>query len=154
MTCRGRQAHCSDYEMYANSKVKLFMLTAELQRRLHAAGSTTDVFSVHPGEVTRLRLQSPPTMHEAMLEHQPLCSFQICSWGFIYGILAPAGLRCMMCCLRSMIQIVQLLGEPSTFWRNTCMDSVTDCCSRLQTVLQQHVSRSSVTILVLTWLHA
>jgi len=38
--------------MYANSKVKLFMLTAELQRRLHAAGSTTDVFSVHPGEIT------------------------------------------------------------------------------------------------------
>lgn len=35
--------------MYAESKVKLFMLTAELQRRLHAAGSTTDVFSVHPG---------------------------------------------------------------------------------------------------------
>ncbi len=54
VTCRGRQAHCSDYEMYANSKVKLFMLTAELQRRLHAAGSTTDVFSVHPGEITYL----------------------------------------------------------------------------------------------------
>lgn len=35
--------------MYAESKVKLFMLTAELQRRLHQAGSTTDVFSVHPG---------------------------------------------------------------------------------------------------------
>ena len=35
--------------MYAESKVKLFMLTAELQRRLHATGSTTDVFSVHPG---------------------------------------------------------------------------------------------------------
>lgn len=45
----GRQAHCSNYEMYANSKVKLFMLTAELQRRLHATGSATDVFSVHPG---------------------------------------------------------------------------------------------------------
>ncbi len=49
---RGRQAHCSDYEMYANSKVKLFMLTAELQRRLHATGSTTDVFFVHPGKIT------------------------------------------------------------------------------------------------------
>lgn len=35
--------------MYAESKVKLFMLTVELQRRLHASGSTTDVFSVHPG---------------------------------------------------------------------------------------------------------
>lgn len=46
---RGRHAGRSDYEMYAESKVKLFMLTAELQRRLHATGSTTDVFSVHPG---------------------------------------------------------------------------------------------------------
>jgi len=54
VTSRGRQAHCSNYEMYANSKVKLFMLTAELQRRLHATGSTTDVFSVHPGEITYL----------------------------------------------------------------------------------------------------
>ena len=36
--------------MYADSKIKLFMMTAELQRRLHAAGSTTDVFSVHPGQ--------------------------------------------------------------------------------------------------------
>ena len=35
--------------MYAESKVKLFMLTAELQRRLRATGSSTDVFSVHPG---------------------------------------------------------------------------------------------------------
>ena len=35
--------------MYAESKVKLFMLTAELQRRLRASGSSTDVFSVHPG---------------------------------------------------------------------------------------------------------
>lgn len=35
--------------MYAESKVKLFMLTAELQRRLRATNSTTDVFSVHPG---------------------------------------------------------------------------------------------------------
>ncbi|KAL3146091.1 hypothetical protein ABBQ38_015440 [Trebouxia sp. C0009 RCD-2024] len=45
----GHQAGGSDYKMYAESKVKLFMLTAELQRRLHASGSTTDVFSVHPG---------------------------------------------------------------------------------------------------------
>ena len=35
--------------MYAESKVKLLMLTAELQRRLRASGSNTDVFSVHPG---------------------------------------------------------------------------------------------------------
>ena len=46
---RGCHTERSDYKMYAESKVKLFMLTAELQRRLHAAGSTTDVFSVHPG---------------------------------------------------------------------------------------------------------
>lgn len=46
---RGCHTECSDYKMYAESKVKLFMLTAELQRRLHAAGSTIDVFSVHPG---------------------------------------------------------------------------------------------------------
>lgn len=49
MTFRGCNAGHSDYKMYAESKVKLFMLTAELQRRLHAAGSTTDVFPVHPG---------------------------------------------------------------------------------------------------------
>ena len=48
--CRGRNMRHSDYRLYADSKLKLFMFTAELQRRLHAAGSSTDVFSVHPGQ--------------------------------------------------------------------------------------------------------
>lgn len=68
VACRGRQALCSNYEMYADSKVKLFMLTAELQRRLHAAGSTTDIFSVHPGKIANLWLWSLPMMHEAMVK--------------------------------------------------------------------------------------
>lgn len=47
---RHKRDMCNDYRTYADSKVKLFMFTAELQRRLRAAGSSTDVFSVHPGE--------------------------------------------------------------------------------------------------------
>ena len=53
---RGQKANHSDYQMYADSKVKLFMLTAELQRRLHASGSSTDVFAVHPGELAYIFL--------------------------------------------------------------------------------------------------
>ncbi len=62
--------------MYANSKVKLIMLTAELQRRLHATGSTTDVFSVHPGDIAHLWLWSLLMMHEAMVKDASLCSFK------------------------------------------------------------------------------
>ena len=47
--CRGSRAARSDYLQYCNSKVFLLMFTAELQKRLHAAGSSIDVFAAHPG---------------------------------------------------------------------------------------------------------
>ena len=35
--------------MYSDSKLMLFMFGAELQKRLRSTGSSTDVFSAHPG---------------------------------------------------------------------------------------------------------
>ena len=39
----------SGYQMYSDSKLMLYMFGVELQKRLRASGSSTDIFSAHPG---------------------------------------------------------------------------------------------------------
>lgn len=45
----GRNVKRSGYQMYAASKLMLYMLGVELQKRLRSIGSSTDVFNAHPG---------------------------------------------------------------------------------------------------------
>ncbi|DBB12987.1 hypothetical protein WJX82_010126 [Trebouxia sp. C0006] len=45
----GKKVKRSGYQMYAASKLMLYMFGVELQRRLRSVGSSTDIFSAHPG---------------------------------------------------------------------------------------------------------
>ncbi|KAL3150352.1 hypothetical protein ABBQ32_000194 [Trebouxia sp. C0010 RCD-2024] len=45
----GTRVQRSGYQMYADSKLMLYMFGAELQKRLRSMGSSTDVFNAHPG---------------------------------------------------------------------------------------------------------
>ena len=47
--CRGKKVKSSAYKMYSDSKLMLYMFGVELQKRLRSGGSSTDVFSAHPG---------------------------------------------------------------------------------------------------------
>ncbi len=47
--CRGKKVKRSGYQMYAASKLMLYMFGVELQKRLRSVGSSTDIFSAHPG---------------------------------------------------------------------------------------------------------
>ena len=46
---RGEKVKRSGYQMYAASKLMLYMFGVELQKRLRSVGSSTDIFSAHPG---------------------------------------------------------------------------------------------------------
>lgn len=45
----GKKVKSSAYKMYSDSKLMLYMFGVELQKRLRSGGSSTDVFSAHPG---------------------------------------------------------------------------------------------------------
>ncbi|DBA93456.1 TPA: hypothetical protein ACH3X2_003241 [Trebouxia sp. C0005] len=45
----GKKVKRSGYQMYAASKLMLYMFGVELQKRLRSVGSSTDIFSAHPG---------------------------------------------------------------------------------------------------------
>ncbi len=49
LICRGKKVKRSGYQMYAASKLMLYMFGVELQKRLRSVGSSTDIFSAHPG---------------------------------------------------------------------------------------------------------
>ena len=49
VACRGRHVKHSGYQMYADSKLMLYMFTVEMQKRFTAAGSSVETFAAHPG---------------------------------------------------------------------------------------------------------